>query len=178
MHSFQREIARRWFRSTQVKRYNNQFKAWAFGGNFDGKDYKTNMFKYSNHEHLNGYKLLITKLMVERTDLLEMTTDFESAKFVMELYKGFKTKASLGVKHEMLKTLATFYPSDEITKLRSEAYNPGLEFRQEMISKLNRMENELGDLSNLELLDELSLQTVRNRIEDIDNFKEYFESAS
>ena len=139
-------------------------------------NYKAITSQYEESRKLKGYRLLITENMVKHTDFLDRI-DQSSADFLLEVYKGFKTKGSLQSKHEMLLKLAEFYPNHMIKNLRTEAYDLGLQAKIEFADKLNHLDKEYQGIENLEFWQEYHWKTAKDRVQETKTFLPYFKSV-
>ncbi len=141
------------------------------------ENYKATVFEYEESKKLNGYRLMSTVHMIRHTDFLEKISK-DNADFLLEVYKGFKTKGSLESKYKMLAKLIEYYPESMIQELRSDAYMQALEAEVELGYKLARLNSQYEGLPELDIWQEVHWQEAKDRVEETKSFMKYFSSES
>ena len=140
-------------------------------------NYKATVFQYEESRKLNGYRLMSTVHMIRHTDFLEKISK-DNADFLLEVYKGFKTKGSLESKHKMLVKLAEYYPESMIQELRSEAYEQAIVAEAELNEKLSKLNLQYEGLTSLDIWQEVHWQDAKDRVEETKNYMTYFSPKS
>ena len=128
------------------------------------------------HEFLNQYRLNAITNMIERSDFL-FTVKENDAQFLMKMYTDYDTKGGLEIKHLMLNKLSEFYPDEEITSLRNEAYKKGLQYQEKFKIKLEEYKKRTKADEGQDWRD-MTVESYQAKVDDANNFLHFFEPNS